>query len=91
MGIDEILNIVGPFQECLRKMDGQRYKSAAKSSILSGLYMKQLFMKDCIGNWRMNEPIADRWEEQQYNHYKQRRSENIARGQQVNQSKNLSV
>ena len=25
MAIDEICNVVQPFQECLRKMDGQRY------------------------------------------------------------------
>lgn len=69
MSLEELINIISPFQECLRKMDGQKYKSTIHMSVRSGLYMKNLFLKDCMGHWRMNQAIAEKWEEQQYNHY----------------------
>ena len=47
-------------------------------------------MKDCVGNWRMNEQIADRWEDQQYLHYNERRRENLIRGQST-PNKNLNA
>ena len=66
MALEDIINLVSPFKVCLRKMDGQRYKADIAMSVRSGLNMKCLFMKDSIGNWRLNERVADSWEENQY-------------------------